>query len=278
MTATGRAIERATGLRAGLWAGLCELGGVVLPVECGGCGSEGVRLCGPCAGRLAGPPWRVVPTAGALPDGVPAWASAPYGGAVRRLVVGWKDRGRHDLGAPLAEALARALVALATDLRTGDAGLACSASRVQPPSGGAWRRAGRSLLLVPVPSSRRARAERGADLVRRLALVAARRVRAAGIPVRVLPALRLARSVADQAGLGRSARARNVAGAMRVRVGALPVVVGRAVIVVDDVLTTGATAREAARALAAAGALPVGVAVPCATPLHRGLSDVAHLH
>jgi predicted amidophosphoribosyltransferase len=270
--------RRATGVAAQLWDGLRELGGVVLPVECGGCGAAGVRLCTVCAAELSGPPRLVLPTVGAWKSDVPIWASAPYAGPVRRLVVGWKDQGRHDLGGPLAEALALALLALIGDLRTGDLGQARSTIGGHARSGGAAAWAGPSVLLVPVPSSRRARSERGADLVRRLAVAAARRVRAAGVPVRVLPALGLARSVADQAGLDRSARARNVADAMRVRAGAARVVRGLPAIVVDDVLTTGATAREAVRALMAAGSLPLGVAVPCATPLHRGLSDAAHLH
>jgi predicted amidophosphoribosyltransferase len=207
-----------------------------------------------------------------------AWAAAPYAGEVRRLVVAWKDRGRHDLGGLLADALARAILALLASLRTDDQAQGRSVIVGHLLSGGAVPRAGRSVLLVPVPSSRRARAERGADVVRRLALRAARRARSTGACVQVLPALSLGRSVADQAGLGRAARAGNVAGAMRIRAGAQRVIGGRPCVVVDDVVTTGATALEAVRALGAAGALPVGVAVPCATPLHRGLSDVAHLH
>jgi predicted amidophosphoribosyltransferase len=283
-TLPGREAERvrvqgrwAAGL-SGLRGGLSELGGAVLPVECGGCGEPGVRVCARCTRELAGPPWRLVLTAGALPPGAVAWAAVPYSGEVRRLVVAWKDRGRHDLGGPLADALAHAVLALLADLRTADATQGRPVRAGHPRSGVGSPRAGPSVLLVPVPSSRWARAERGADVVRRLALLAARRARSSGACVRVLPALSLGRSVADQAGLGRAARAQNVAGAMRVRAGARRVVGCRACIVVDDVVTTGATALEAVRALRAAGALPVGVAVSCATPLHRGLSDVAHLH
>jgi predicted amidophosphoribosyltransferase len=70
--------------------------------------------------------------------------------------------------------------------------------------------------------------------------------------MRVSPALRTAAGVRDSTGLSSAARERNIAG--RVRLIRRP---AGEVLLVDDVLTTGATAREAVRTLAAAG---VGVA------------------
>ena len=78
-----------------------------------------------------------------------------------------------------------------------------------------------------------------------------------------VPAARLlvpARAVADQSGLTTGQRARNLSGALR-GVG----VPGSPVVVVDDVMTTGATLVEAARALSAQGHLVVGAAVVAAT-------------
>ncbi|MFN0283625.1 MAG: phosphoribosyltransferase family protein, partial [Kineosporiaceae bacterium] len=95
--------------------------------------------------------------------------------------------------------------------------------------------------------------------------------------VRVLPALRLARRVADQAGLSAAARSANVAGAFEVRRHAPPLLAGRPVVVVDDVLTTGATLREAARAVTVAGGVVVGLASVSVTPLRRGLSALSGL-
>lgn len=106
-------------------------------------------------------------------------------------------------------------------------------------------------VLVPVPSSPQAVRARGHDHARRLAA-------AAGPSA---PLLVTARPVDDQAGLAASERARNLAHALRAR-RALP---GLPVVVVDDVVTTGATLAEAARALRAAGAEVRGAAVVAAT-------------
>jgi predicted amidophosphoribosyltransferase len=133
------------------------------------------------------------------------------------------------------------------------------------------------VVVVPVPSSRRARRRRGEDTVHRLAVLAAARVRRDEVRamahgrtrrqhrLRVVRALRLVRTVADQAGLDAGARRENLAGALQVRADLLPAVRGRPCVVVDDVLTTGATTGEAVRALQAAGARVAGVATVCVT-------------
>ena len=109
--------------------------------------------------------------------------------------------------------------------------------------------AGQSCDLVAVPSSRANQIKRGYSP----ALLLARRVASsAGIPV--IDALRFSRAVADQAGLGIDARRQNLEGSMTAR----PGVKGRRVILVDDVVTTGATLLEAARAVTSAGGEVVG--------------------
>jgi predicted amidophosphoribosyltransferase len=79
-------------------------------------------------------------------------------------------------------------------------------------------------------------------------------------------ALQHRRRVADQAGLTATARSANLTGALRARLDLR----GVRVIVVDDVVTTGATLTEAARALRAAGAEVPAAAVIAATERHTG--------
>jgi predicted amidophosphoribosyltransferase len=223
------------------------LAGLVLPVDCAGCGVADIGLCPQCQATLVGTARRVSLTA--WPGGAPTWATGRYQGQTAAVVRAWKEHGRHDLARPLGTALAISVAAL----------LAEQGSRSRPDP-----------LLVPVPSTRAARRRRGEDVVRTLALVAARRLRAAGGAVRMLPALTVTGTVADQATLNSSQRIRNVTGALVVRPGAPRRLRSGGCVVVDDVVTTGATAREAVRALQRAGAQVIGVAAICATPRRAG--------
>jgi predicted amidophosphoribosyltransferase len=109
-----------------------------------------------------------------------------------------------------------------------------------------------SAVLVPVPSSAAARRARGGDHVTRLLPRGRRSSRA----------LRLTRVVRDSAGLDVEARATNLAGALGA---APPPRPGASAVIVDDIVTTGSTLAEAARALRAAGWRVNGAAVVAAT-------------
>jgi predicted amidophosphoribosyltransferase len=133
------------------------------------------------------------------------------------------------------------------------------------------------LLIVPVPTQRSARLSRGLDVVGAMARQACGSLRRAGRPAAIVPALRYARRVADQVGLDASARADNlseafVVGPLRRRAGGslsgpVPLSSERGLVVLlDDILTTGATLREATRALAAVGIAVEAGAVVASTP------------
>jgi predicted amidophosphoribosyltransferase len=216
--------------------------------RCVGCDLPGRMLCPACRDGLSRTP-RV-----AWPSPVPAglvtpWVTESYDGAVRALVVGHKDRGqwghRRVLGALLADAV-----------RGATAGLEPAAP----------------LLLVPVPSRPGAGRRRGYEATAALVRTAARGLRGER-PVALAPLL-VSRGAADQAGLDAGDRAANMAGSMHCPSAALARVGRRRraayVVVCDDVVTTGSTAREAQRALEAVGLPPVAIAAVAATRRRAG--------
>ena len=192
---------------------------LVWPASCAACGVAGRTLCPGCALDIAtlGNVRRHAPTP--PPPGFPrTFTWGDYEGALRRLVVAYKDEDRAD-AAPLLAALLGDVVQAALD------GLS------EP-------------VLIPVPSSPASRRARGRDPL----LDIARRMRLPR-PVPIVPALRVARRVEDQAGLGQDARRANLSGSMALLPGARDLLGGADVVLVDDVVTTGSTLAEAARAL-----------------------------
>lgn len=184
-----------------------------------------------------------------MPSGLPdvhAWGA--YAGPLRPAITAWKDEGRGDLASLLAPLLAQAMQAALS-----------AASWVDG-----------TVLVVPAPSSRRARRRRGEAPLERLvdAVLAALAPgeRADGVVLRGgHGALEARRRVADQAGLDTLGRAANLRGALVVPRQWRRVVQGRRCVVVDDVMTTGATLVECARALVEAGGAAVVGATVAAT-------------
>ncbi|MFE2131158.1 MULTISPECIES: ComF family protein [Streptomyces] len=206
-----------------------ELAGLVLPVDCAGCGAARVLVCADCRGVLSGAVAGLVRPS-PRPEGLPVvQAAAVYEGAVRAVLLAHKERGALPLAGVLGAALAAAVLAGGTGPGRDE------------------------VALVPVPSARRQVRARGHDPARRIALAAAGRLRRAGVRARVAPVLRLRRAVADQAGLGARQRRENLAGALAVRRDGARLTAGARIVLVDDVVTTGATLAEAARAVRAAG-------------------------
>lgn len=128
---------------------------------------------------------------------------------------------------------------------------------------GQWMaRAGRELTreadaLVPVPLHWRRLWARRFNQSAALALAVSR---STGVPV-LGETLRRVRATPQQVGLDKSGRAQNVQGAFRVPPERKPDVAGRRLILIDDVLTSGATVEACARALLRAGAAHVDVLV-----------------
>ncbi|MGN6474344.1 MAG: ComF family protein [Mycobacteriales bacterium] len=122
-----------------------------------------------------------------------------------------------------------------------------------------------SIVVVPVPSAPAAVRRRGDDVVRLLARRTVRSLGTAGPRATLAPVLTQRRRVADSARLSAGARAANLAGALVVRPSVVRAVRGVEVVVVDDLVTTGATITEATAALRAAGARVIGAAAIAAT-------------
>jgi predicted amidophosphoribosyltransferase len=229
--------------RTGL-AGLLEAAAdLVLPRPCPGCGRAG-PWCDSCAATLAGPPRRIRPP-DQLADAIhlpPVWALARYTGPVRAAILAGKEQGRRDLPPRLGRSLGAAVLRLH-----------------------AWRAVTEPLWLVPAPSRPVAARRRGGDPVRIMAGAAARAAAEPGLSVGVSPCLITAGRARDSVGLDAAQRQRNLTGRVRLLTPAMPPP-DSAVLLVDDVVTTGATAVAASLTVRAAGLRVVGMLTLAAVP------------
>jgi ComF family protein len=206
---------------------------LAFPATCAGCGREGEPLCSACRPALDSR----LELPGGTPIGLPAdlpapllqveWC-APFAGSVRDALHQLKYAGERRLARPLGEAVARR-----------------------------WARVGEgATVVVPVPVHAERERQRGYDQAALIAEVAAARL---GLPC--VRALERTRVTVAQFELGRDERSTNVVGAFRVLVGsagqARRSIAGLWVLLVDDVVTTGATLAACAVALEEAGAYAV---------------------
>lgn len=202
---------------------------LALPAACPGCGAEGPPICDRCLPatrvRVELPPGAPLGLAEGPPDPLLQleWC-APFSGTTRRALHALKYAGERRLAQPLGRAVADR-----------------------------WRRAGiGGEVLVPIPVHAGRRRERGYDQAELIAAAAADALHRPWIP-----ALERRRATAPQFRLDRRHRAANVDDAFGLRPDAGKAIRGRWVVLVDDVVTTGATLCAAASALLDAGALAV---------------------
>jgi ComF family protein len=195
---------------------------VVAPSRCAGCDAPVGRLVAFCSACKS-----TVELAGG--KGASSVAAFAYGGAIAQAIGRLKYEHRADLARPLGDLLWRALEPLASVLR--------------------------GVVVIPVPLSPSRLVERGFNQAALIARPIARRLEAPFLPL----ALARTRDTPRQTTLDREARARNVAGAFRVR--RAEAVCNRAVLLIDDVRTTGATLDACTHALKSAGAGEVAHAV-----------------
>jgi ComF family protein len=211
------------GIASSLGAVVVELvAWVVAPPRCAACDALVVRLSAFCKECGA-----TLEPAGESDSG--SIAAFDYGGAIARAIVRLKYNRRPDLARPLGDLLWRALGPHVPMLR--------------------------DRIVVPVPLHTSRLAERGFNQSVLIARPIARRLHVPLLPM----ALARIRDTPQQAALDREARMANVAGAFRVRQPER--VRTRAVLLIDDVRTTGATLDACASALIVAGAASVSHAV-----------------
>jgi predicted amidophosphoribosyltransferase len=216
---------------------------LLLGSACVGCGAPGRVLCATCDASL--------PRHGhvAWPSPTPAGLALPcsagaYDGLLKVLVNEHKEHGVLALATPLGRVLSDVVRDLLAVLGVaGDGG---------------------PVLLVPVPSRRAVVRRRGHDPLLRTTRSAAVRLRRTGVDAAVRQLLVPAGRVRDQSTLNAADRAVNLAGSMSAR-RPRPADTRARVLLVDDVLTTGSTAREAQRALEQRGLRVAGVATVAAT-------------
>jgi ComF family protein len=205
---------------------------LVYPKKCPGCHIPSISICVNCKTLWQNPPVTIVLNQ----NKVPVISVAQYRNEVRAVLLAYKENGELESEKVLTEALLRARLEIARDS-------ICT--------------------LVPIPSNPKSIRRRGRDFMMELCTQVS--IQSGD---KVLPILRVNRNVDDQSKLNEKQRSQNLIGAFGCISKNLHLAVTSPIILVDDLLTTGATLREAVRALGHHGISPIGAI----TAAHTGLS------
>ena len=224
------------------WSALLSL---VVPVECVRCRRPGQVICECCRSHLFDSASNQPHCFIVAPSGFRIGSHLPFSEEASRIVLGAKDDGNKELERIVVKSLLKA-------------------RSLFPPD----------LILVPIPTNTRARLRRGRDFLLEMASQVARESGDL-----LLPLLSTVRRVAPQKSLNAVARSQNMNGAFTLRRDLShterKLISARELLIVDDVLTTGATMREAFRALSAGQARCLG-GISAVYSLNWRRSHLAH--
>lgn len=205
---------------------------LVYPKKCPGCHLPSERICEFCKSFWQDPPVTILLNQNKLS----VISVAKYRSEVRSILLAYKENGEREAEKVLTEALLKARLGIGSDLK-------CK--------------------LVPIPSNPKSIRRRGRDFMMDLCTQVS--IKSGD---KVTPILKVNRDVADQSKLDEKQRSQNLVGAFDCNLKYLNLAQRSPVILVDDLLTTGATLREAVRALGQRGVVPIGAI----TAAHTGLS------
>ncbi len=210
-----------------------ELLDVVVPRECAGCGGVIVApalICERCQKHLRLPPRQI---SRPVPLGLPVWAMGPYSDVRRHLIVSMKERGNRAVRSHVAAVYT--------------AGIEYLRARGEIPE---------EIVLVPAPTRLNSARARGGDTVEQICEKVA-----ASLPhMRTCTALKVRELAADQSDLNAGQRWENMRTAVHLTRAASQVA-GTRIVLVDDVVTTGATLSASAARLRGAGGVVDGAIV-----------------
>jgi predicted amidophosphoribosyltransferase len=205
---------------------ISEFNSLLFPTRCFGCRELGFAICSQCR-KL----WNPHPYTSQISK-LTVFSAVPYSVVAKNILLSAKEQNIKSADKLVLNAMKAALVEL---------------FRKYP-----------SCALIPIPSRSSSNRRRGRDFINQMANSLAKQM-----GVGVLPLLEHQRKIRDQSKLGRLGRSENLAMALGVKSEFQGNYFGEQVVILDDLLTTGATINEANRALTKAGFKVQAAATAC---------------